>query len=268
MSAGVVWVDRTAERKTRLEEGLTDVSLHVINSVKRHGDKLEMKRTLLVGFILMLLLSGCALSWRSVKLTDLSVDPFVPPADVCRECHAMEYETWKANRHSDPERMEKVSVEQLRECGACHLGLGEHSRAPSSSLPQSAGALSKSEQNMLCGKCHFDREIFGKSAVYPHGRHGVLMSVGFDERWKRQISCLDCHSGHSTKAGMLRNIRAHICFRCHKEAIVTMGVFQPFNYLAAGKVCFACHPEHGSSTGRQAARAAAGVAAVCVVCHI
>ena len=64
---------------------------------------------------------------------------------------------------------------------------------------------------------------------------------------------------------MLASIKAHICFTCHKEAIVTMGVFQPFNYLFLGKACQACHAIHGGSSGAQAARMGAGF---CVVCHV
>jgi len=40
---------------------------------------------------------------------------------------------------------------------------------------------------------------------------------------------------------MLVSITAPVGFTCHKEAIVTMGVFQPFNYLFFGKTCQAYH---------------------------
>ncbi len=63
---------------------------------------------------------------------------------------------------------------------------------------------------------------------------------------------------------MLAGARAHVCFRCHKTAIVTMGVFQPVNYLTFGKACQACHTVHGGSGLAKVARMSTGV---CVVCH-
>jgi predicted CXXCH cytochrome family protein len=91
----------------------------------------------------------------------------------------------------------------------------------------------------------------------------MFMSVGF-EGHKRQLACLDCHSGHSGKAKMSAHLRAHTCYQCHKEAIVTMGVFLPINYLTFGKACQACHPLHGGSPASKSARMGVGV---CVVCH-
>lgn len=115
--------------------------------------------------------------------------------------------------------------------------------------------MNKSELNMVCGKCHFDKLLMKGNAVTPDGRHGVFMSVGYDNgKYKRQLACLDCHGGHATKREMLNSIKAHACFSCHKEAIVTMGIFQPINYLALGKACQACHSIHGGPTVSQAAR--------------
>jgi predicted CXXCH cytochrome family protein len=227
-----------------------------------------MKKTVIALLIIVAALVGCARDWKYVKIENIMTEHSVPGPQVCSTCHERAYEAWNENRHSDPERMERVGVKQLRECGACHSNLGLHVEAPSDNTPPKVDALSKTEQNKLCGKCHFNKDVFGRKAIYPHGRHGVFMSVGFDESRKRQLSCLDCHSGHSRKADMLQNITAHICFRCHKEAIVTMGVFQPLNYVGGGKVCTACHAEHGDSGGRQAARALVGMVAVCAVCHI
>jgi predicted CXXCH cytochrome family protein len=151
----------------------------------------------------------------------------------------------------------------LRECGACHGNISAHASDPSVKPETSPADLSKTEQNTLCGKCHFNQDLLKRSAINPQDRHAVFMSVGFEGR-KKQISCLDCHSGHQGKSNMLVSIKAHICFRCHKVAIATMGVFQPFNYLFFGKACQVCHAIHGGSSAAQGARMGIGV---CVVCH-
>jgi predicted CXXCH cytochrome family protein len=64
---------------------------------------------------------------------------------------------------------------------------------------------------------------------------------------------------------MLKRIRAHVCFDCHKTAIATMGIFQPVNYVTFGKACQACHTVHGGRTASKVARMTVGV---CIVCHI
>jgi predicted CXXCH cytochrome family protein len=66
---------------------------------------------------------------------------------------------------------------------------------------------------------------------------------------------------------MLKTSRAHTCFGCHKEAVITMGVFQPVNYLTLGKTCVSCHPAHGGSRPHQIARMTVGMAVTCIVCH-
>jgi len=158
--------------------------------------------------------------------------------------------------------MARIPVVELRECGACHGNLGAHV-ADASRVPLKITALTKTEQNTICGKCHFSQALFGRDAINPHDKHALYKSVGF-EGHEQQLSCLDCHSGHQGKSGMLVRIKAHICYQCHTGAIVTMAVFQPFGYLSAGKACQGCHAVHGDSKNAQWGRMGAGV---CVVCH-
>lgn len=206
---------------------------------------------------------GCARTWKYTKMEDLRVDGPAAVSTDCKDCHEGEYASWKHTRHGDATRMSRVSVESLRECGACHESLPAHSADPQASAPPSLGQLGKSEQNAVCGKCHFNQELFGRRAINPGDRHALFTSVGF-EGWKKQLSCLECHSGHQGKSEMLINIKAQVCFRCHKGAIATMGIFQPINYATAGKACQACHSVHGGSAAARWTRMGTGF---CVVCH-
>lgn len=151
-------------------------------------------------------------------------------------------------------------------CGACHDNLATHADKPDVVVPSVLTELEKTQQNNVCGKCHYSQDLLGKKAINPHDKHALFMSVGFEGK-KRQISCLECHSGHKGKGDMLHGIKAHTCFKCHKEAIVTMGIFQPLNYLLAGKVCLGCHPPHGGTAKDMVARMATGIAMTCVPCH-
>lgn len=215
--------------------------------------------------LLCLTLANCSPRvWDSPNLESYRPSGTLPAAATCKECHESEYNTWSKTLHSNKNHMAPVPLQELHECAACHQNITEqHAADPAKSLPSNPAKLDKTKQNEICGKCHFNQKILGKKAINPKDRHAVFMDVGFADR-KKQIACLDCHSGHKGKSEMLKNIKAHVCFTCHKEAIVTMGIFQPLNYLMFGKTCQACHAIHGGSTASQSIRMGVGF---CVVCH-
>jgi predicted CXXCH cytochrome family protein len=206
--------------------------------------------------------AGCARTWQFTPIDAYLPTEQVPQATVCRPCHQAQYDTWASTRHGSGTHM-AVVPEGLRSCGACHSNVAAHAANPAVRPGSSPAKLSKTEQNTLCGKCHYNQDLFKGSAINPRDKHALFMNVGFEGR-EKQIGCLDCHAGHQDRANMLRSIQAHVCFSCHKEAIVTMGVFQPFNYLFFGKACQACHTVHGGSAASQATRMGVGF---CIVCH-
>jgi predicted CXXCH cytochrome family protein len=214
--------------------------------------------------IIMLTLVGCARTWQFTPLESFRPADSVPPGSTCQTCHQGEYDSWKKTRHSSETHMAPVPIKELRECGACHDNIAAHAVDPAAKPGPSPARMTKTEQNILCGKCHYNQEILGSSAINPQDKHALFMSVGLEGKDK-QIACLDCHSGHKGGSEMLVSIKAHICFTCHKEAIVTMGIFQPFNYLAFGKFCQACHAVHGGSSAAQNTRMAVGF---CIICHV
>jgi predicted CXXCH cytochrome family protein len=167
------------------------------------------------------------------------------------------------SRHAGKAYMARIPVVELHECGACHVDLNAHAADPQGKRPPSVAMMTKTEKNTLCGKCHYSQKLFAGRAINPHGKHSLFANVAFEGQPK-QIACLDCHSGHKGKSAMLVRIKAHICFECHTSAIVTMGIFQPFNYLSSGYMCQACHTVHGGSDSERWGRMGVGF---CVVCH-
>ena len=226
----------------------------------------EIWKLLGLSVLVAMILIGCSRTWNYVELAEPAIAES-PSASDCKECHEDEYASWDKTKHSEPSRMQKIPFQQLHECGACHDNLVPHVDELGDDVPSAIPEMTKTEQNAVCGKCHYNQELLGRKAINPHDKHALFMSVGFQDK-KRLISCLECHSGHEGKGNMLQGIRAHNCFKCHKEAIVTMGVFQPLNYLFVGKVCFACHPPHGGTTKGMVARMTTGIALTCVPCHL
>lgn len=222
-----------------------------------------IRRYLLLIAVFVLAVAGCARTWDEPSIDGYRTDSQVPPASVCQTCHKDQYDSWKKNRHGSEEYMSRIPVKGLHECEACHTNTSAHAQNPSAAVPTKIAGLPKTEQNNICGKCHYSQKLFGRKAINPHDKHAIYKSVGF-EGFEKQLSCLDCHSGHRGRSEMLQSAKAHICFKCHKSAIATMGVFQPLNYLFFGKACQACHTVHGGSKGERWGRMGAGV---CVVCH-
>ena len=222
-----------------------------------------MKKTVILALLLVLIVVGCARTWVSQPIETYQPSEAVPPAATCQSCHQDQYDTWKKNRHSDEKYIAKVPVVELRECGACHDNLNAHAADPGGSKPQHLTSLTKTEKNTLCGKCHYNQKLFGSDAINPHDKHSLFADVALEGQPK-QIACLDCHTGHRGGAEMLVRIKAHICFECHTSAMVTMGIFQPLNYLTFGKTCQACHTVHGGSAGERWGRMSVGF---CIVCH-
>jgi predicted CXXCH cytochrome family protein len=225
-----------------------------------------MKRTVIILFLVLFLtitLAGCARTWMYQPIESYKPSETLPPASVCQPCHQTEFDSWKRTRHADGQRMAKVPVTELHQCGACHANLTAHAGDPGN-RPPSVAQMSRTAQNTLCGKCHYNQQIFGGKAINPHDKHALFTDVALEGQPK-QIACLDCHSGHKGKSDMLVRIRAHICYECHSSAMVTMGIlFQIPNWLTAGYMCQACHTVHGGSDSERWGRMGVGF---CVVCH-
>jgi hypothetical protein len=228
------------------------------------------KKFVCVALCLPVLMLTCLFSPARGQDTSIPI-PFMkaiqPKAVTCRDCHKIQYDDWQQTKHADFEVMKKVPDAALHECGACHDNLSEHRDEPAKTKPSAIKAMDKTTQNTMCGKCHYSKDILSGCVINPEHAHGPIMSVGFEGK-KKQLSCLDCHQVHGGKTDMLQGIRAHTCFKCHKEAIITMGVFQPINYLCAGKACLACHASHGTSTAGHVTRMTVGMAVTCAICHI
>lgn len=85
-----------------------------------------MKRALLFGAVLFVIAVGCARTWKYSKLEDYRPSELAPSPSTCQTCHTHEYDTWKRTKHANSALMSVVSIEGLRECGACHENASAH----------------------------------------------------------------------------------------------------------------------------------------------
>jgi len=85
-----------------------------------------MKKTVILFFLLTIIAAGCARSWIYQPLETGKPSESAPPASVCQPCHQAPFDAWKRTRHSEEQRMAKISIPELRECGACPEGLAAH----------------------------------------------------------------------------------------------------------------------------------------------
>ncbi|MFA6472501.1 MAG: cytochrome c3 family protein [Candidatus Latescibacterota bacterium] len=207
---------------------------------------------------------GCSRTWVIPEIVQVPAQNGHDPAQ-CGHCHPAEYESWQKTVHATSPRITAVP-ELPKGCVACHEDAYRHIENPDAVKPTLISLLNRSDKNLICGKCHFNPQIVGHRAINPRDRHGLFMSVGFEMK-EFQLDCLQCHRIHGGKPDMLQSNRANSCFKCHKEAIITMGVFQPVNYLASGKACFGCHTVHGGSTTGKLTRMMVGTGVTCVICH-
>ncbi|MCE5252545.1 cytochrome c3 family protein [bacterium] len=223
-----------------------------------------MRKLILLYAFMLAGVMGCSRAWVAPEITGVPPKN-IPDPDRCGLCHQAEYNSWRKTVHATTPRIAAIP-ELPGGCAACHANVSSHIGNPDTVKPPHIPSLSGTDKNLICGKCHFNREIVGRKAINPRDRHGLFLSVGFESK-AVQLDCLQCHRGHGGKSDMLRSMRANACFKCHKEAIITMGVFQPVNYLAAGKACFGCHTAHGGSAPGKLARMTVGIGVTCVICH-
>jgi hypothetical protein len=125
-----------------------------------------MKKTVVLFFLLLIIAVGCARTWICQPLETYKPTEAVPPASVCQPCHQAQFDSWEKSHHAEAERMVKIPVPELRECGACHDGLAAHAAEPDK-RPASVTQMSRTERNTLCGKCHYNQMLFGGDAINP-----------------------------------------------------------------------------------------------------
>ncbi len=136
-------------------------------------------------------------------------------------------------------------------CEACHGAGGTHLQDPRGILQPTT--LDPEGVTDLCSMCHDDLRTYNQR------------NWGLSEHYSADLSCLNCHGGHSVEESFLLNESGlELCYTCHadKRALFNMRSHHP---VEEGRMaCTACHNTH---SGQYESQLNAERDELCYGCH-
>jgi len=208
----------------------------------------------LVSILPALILAIGAIGTPEVAIAQLaSAGP--PPAEVCKNCHASSYETYKNHKHSI--KIDPRTPASRGECVACHGDGTAHVKAGGGRgvggiVNPGSKTLAADAKNDICLTCH---------QADPRRTH-----------WKdsthagRNLACTSCHQLHAAHDSVRDKLtQPEVCFACHKEQRVQIN--KPYRHpILEGKVsCADCHNVHGNNPKQMERNS---VVETCYQCHM
>jgi len=190
----------------------------------KRGDLKPLVQLSIWSILLSASLGGCFLHSDVVE-----APPKTASAELCGECHKLEYKEWKASSHSRAWTSANFAKEtdqyKVKKCLACHRA------APIYGQKEVTIRANHPKEGVTCVTCHLtpDQEIGGPHFVLP--AHSIKMSDPF---YLNAKLCGTCHESHfeqwqvtKKKMGMGR---LETCQECHmqpvKRKLITEGLMQ------------------------------------------
>lgn len=178
-----------------------------------------------------------------------------PAAEVCKNCHANSYETFKAHKHGT--KADARAPANLGECASCHGDGTEHVKAGGGKgvggiVNPGSKSMASEAANGVCLTCHQ-----GGSRI--HWQTSLHAS--------RDTTCASCHQVHTTHDKVRdKQAQTEVCFSCHKEQRAEMN--RPSRHpVREGKMaCSDCHNPHGGAGEKMLVRD--NVNDTCYSCHM
>jgi DmsE family decaheme c-type cytochrome len=173
-------------------------------------------------------------------------------AGVCQECHDQQTKSLARSLHW--KKAIKGSPAADKGCEACHGSAGAHVSAGGGATKDLI-TFNKQEDPALksraCLSCHQDSKnvIFWDAGAHSRGN----------------VTCVDCHTIHSSSRHNLKSAEPSLCMSCHKDLRNRMNR-RSRHPVQEGKVkCTDCHTPHGGF-GRKMVRADS-TPDLCFKCH-
>lgn len=178
-----------------------------------------------------------------------------PGPEVCKNCHAPYYETYKTHKHST--KADPRTPANRGECSTCHGDGTAHVKAGGGRgvggiINPASKTLAAEAKNSICLTCHQG----GKRIHWAGSTHAT-----------RDTACVSCHQVHTTQDRVRdKATQTEVCFTCHKEQRAQIN--RPSRHpVKEGKVvCSDCHNPHGSAGPKLMARDS--VVETCYTCHM
>jgi DmsE family decaheme c-type cytochrome len=202
--------------------------------------------TVIVGF-------AAQVGWSQVPATN-------PTSASCKECHEDRWNRFQSNPHGRA-AMDAHLVSDLVGCESCH-GSGEAHAAAGGDSSQAGFAsirnfkkISAQEATAVCTSCHKG----GEQMHWPQSEHA-----------RRDISCVQCHSIHSSKSpgevALLKTTDVNkLCLQCHLDKQISMTRTGHMPLREGGMTCADCHNPHGTPTPHNLR--AQSTNELCLSCH-
>jgi len=177
------------------------------------------------------------------------------PTEICKNCHASQYESFAASKHGQPGNLRGPAARGS--CLACHgqealqhakqgggRGVGGIKNPGSKLMPAD-------EKNATCLACHANNSA---RTHWEGSTHQV-----------RGTACTSCHTMHSPDRVLVKVTQPEVCFNCHKQQRAEVSRTFRHPILEGKVVCSDCHNPHGS-IGR-ALMKRDSVVETCYQCH-
>ena len=185
--------------------------------------------------------------------TDAQTTGFVGD-DTCATCHDTEAKAMRATLHGKSQNARTPAAKDGRACETCHGPGQKHVDSGKKEDIKRFTVMSAREANDTCLSCH----VKGNHSEWQGSMHDA-----------RNVSCVTCHSVHSTKSekAQLKTVTiTQTCESRHKQEALKVKKAGHMPVREGKMECTSCHSPHGSNNVRML-KVGNTINESCTTCH-